>query len=188
MRRTSVKRSLLIWCSVGLGTGFPKSAPCGTPSGPGPQSQIVVAQLSHEASLHKRSAEPLWRLSPAIHGLRNFWKACPQPHKFDFLLFAGEFCVLRFAFRFCPCESVAKKLIFPCLPWQKNSLPLVSFRGFSGKKITAAAYHAPEPQSPAPAVACNAPEPGLKRPVRYGPPAPGGGTDQRRPVRSRTAR
>src|SRR5690554_5135411 len=46
----------------------------------------------------------------------------------------------------------------------KKSLPLVSFRGFSGKKITAAACHAPEPQSPSPATVCNAPEPGSTPP------------------------
>src|SRR5690554_7295313 len=55
-----------------------KKRSCGTPTGSGPQSQIAVAQLSHEASLHKRSAEPLWRLGSAIHGSANFLKAPPH--------------------------------------------------------------------------------------------------------------
>ena len=57
------------------GEGLRKNAPCGTPTGSGPQSQIAVAQLSHEASLHKRSAEHLWRFAPAIHGLRDIPEA-----------------------------------------------------------------------------------------------------------------
>src|SRR5690554_6441672 len=54
------------------GGGPYKNRSFGTPSGSGPQSQIAVAQLSHEASLHKRSAEPLWRFCSAIHGSANF--------------------------------------------------------------------------------------------------------------------
>ncbi len=50
----------------------PENRSFGTPSGSGLQSQIAVVRLSHEASLHKRSAEPMWRLSSAIHGSGNF--------------------------------------------------------------------------------------------------------------------
>src|SRR5690606_10500988 len=91
MRRTSVKRSLLIWCSVGLGTGFPKSAPCGT---------------------------SLWRLSPAIHGLRNFWKACPQPHRYDLVLSASQL------FASISCQiCFLSVLVRECL-WLKEQLTL----------------------------------------------------------------
>src|SRR5690554_2229561 len=81
---TTLRRKLLAWGSgpqLGCrhpGGGAPyKKRSFGTPSGSGPQSQIAVAQLSHEASLHKRSAEPLWRFAPAIHGLRDFPEALP---------------------------------------------------------------------------------------------------------------
>src|SRR5690554_4116403 len=88
MRRTSVKRSLLIWCSVGLGTGFPKSAPCGT---------------------------SMWRLSPAIHGLRNFWKACPQPHRSNF---CWSLVSIAFSFSFLSVWVRERpwliNFIFPC--------------------------------------------------------------------------
>src|SRR5690554_8168989 len=70
---------LRVWVLVRTsgGEGLRKNALCGTPSGSGPQSQIAVAQLSHEASLHNRSAEPMWRFAPAIHRLRDFPEALP---------------------------------------------------------------------------------------------------------------
>ena len=81
----ALRRKLLAWGSNPQlecrrpGGGAPyKKRSFGTPSGSGPQSQIAVAQLSHEASLHKRSAEPLWRFAPAIHDLRDFCRAFPH--------------------------------------------------------------------------------------------------------------
>ncbi len=67
---------------------FPKPAPYGTPSGSGLQSQIAVVRQSHEASLHKRSASPMWRLSSAIHGSAQFWKVHPDPLYPTSVLFA----------------------------------------------------------------------------------------------------
>src|SRR5690554_7698644 len=81
----ALRRELLAWGSNPQlecrrpGGGAPyKKRSCGTPSGSGPQSQIAVAQLSHEASLHKRSAEPLWRFCSAIHGSAHFCRALLQ--------------------------------------------------------------------------------------------------------------
>lgn len=60
------------------GEAFPGHAPSGTPAGSGPQSQIIaVVRLSHEASLHKRSASPLCRLGSAIPGSAQSRKGLP---------------------------------------------------------------------------------------------------------------
>ncbi|GAB5478722.1 MAG: hypothetical protein Marn2KO_21890 [Marinobacter nauticus] len=61
--------------------GLSKNRSFGTPTGSGPQSQIAVAQMSHEALLHKRSTEPMWRYCSVIPGSANFWKALPATRR-----------------------------------------------------------------------------------------------------------
>jgi len=61
-----------------IAESFPK--PAQAPArGSGPQLQIAVVSLSHEALLRKRSAKPMCRLSSAIHGSAQFRKALHDP-------------------------------------------------------------------------------------------------------------
>src|SRR5690554_1358917 len=77
------------------GGGPYKNRSFGTPSGSGPQSQIAVAQLSHEASLHQRSAEPMWRFCSAIHGSAHFWTASPQTNLQTYMSAVSQMLNLR---------------------------------------------------------------------------------------------